>query len=249
MRVIRLFYSGSLNTGTQIQLNSQTSTHLIRVLRTKVNTPVVLFNGLGNEYQCQMIDTDPRKTGIKVLTETQVNKESPLKITLLQGISRKDRMELCIQKSTELGAFKIIPVICERSNIKQDKSQLDKKQQHWQQVAISACEQSGRCTIPDIAPIQTLDDYLQQETSNANDEPSKIFLDPNATQTMKTLGASLKDDSIIMFIGPEGGLSENELTNLKHHCWTGVQLGPRILRTETAGPAVIAALQLLYGDF
>jgi len=249
MRVTRLFYSGSLNTGTQIQLNSQTSTHLIRVLRTKVNTPIVLFNGLGNEYQCQTLDADPRKTRVEILAQIQVNKESPLKITLLQGISRKDRMELCIQKSTELGVFKIIPVICERSNIKQDKTQLDKKQQHWQQVAISACEQSGRCTIPDISAIQTLDDYLQQETNDGNNEPSKVFLAPEATQTLKTLGSPLKDDAIIMFIGPEGGLSENELTLLKHNDWKGVQLGPRVLRTETAGPAVIAALQLLYGDF
>ena len=158
-------------------------------------------------------------------------------------------MELCIQKSTELGVFKVIPVICERSNIKQDKTQLDKKQQHWQQVAISACEQSGRCIIPDIPAIQALDHYLQQEISNENDKSLKIFLAPDATQTLKALGSSLKDSSIIIFIGPEGGLSENELTSLKQHNWTGVQLGPRVLRTETAGPAVIAALQLLHGDF
>lgn len=249
MRVTRLFYSGSLETGTQIQLNSQTSTHLIRVLRTKVNTPVILFNGLGNQYQCQTLDTNPRKTTVEVLSETSLDNESPLKITLLQGISRKDRMELCVQKSTELGVFKITPVICKRSNIKQEKTQLDKKHQHWQQVAISACEQSGRCTIPEITPIQTLDDYLQQDANQDNDKKSKIFLEPNATQSLKTLGPSLKDDAIVMFIGPEGGLSENELTNLTEHDWTGVRLGPRVLRTETAGPAVIAALQLLYGDF
>jgi len=249
MRVTRFFYSGSLKTGTKIQLNSQSSTHLIRVLRTKAKTPIILFNGLGNEYQCQTLDTNPRKTAIEVLTEVPVNKESPLKITLLQGISRKDRMELCIQKSTELGVFKIIPLICERSNIKQDKTQLDKKHLHWQQVAISACEQSGRCTIPDISAIQTLDNYLQQETNNNCKKTSKIFLDPDATKMLKTLDASLKDNSIFVLIGPEGGLSENELSSLKQHNWTGIQLGPRILRTETAGPAVVTALQLLYGDF
>ncbi len=246
MRTTRLFYPGELTTGTEIQLESSASTHLIRVLRTRPGTAITLFNGQGGEYQCRTLDAEPRKTGVAIISHTPVDVESPLKITLVQGISRSDRMDLCIQKTTELGVTRIIPVICDRSNIKQDKSsRLAKKLTHWKQVAISACEQSGRCFIPKIEAVQTQDEFMQR----AEKDPFRIFLEPDAKETLSSIKPDTDNNAVTVFIGPEGGLSEKEIEKFRQDSWHGVRLGPRILRTETAGPAVIASMQLLYGDF
>ncbi len=248
MRIIRLFYPDNLQCNTHIQLDKSSSAHLVRVLRTKPGTPITLFNGNGKQYQCKTLDTDPRKTAIEVLAEQVINRESPLKISLIQGVSRNDRMELCIQKATELGVHQIIPVICERSNFKLVKNQQLKKLSHWKNVATSACEQSGRNTIPTIEPIQTLTTYLKKTSDNQ----LKICLNPDTGQSLKTLNSDIADFNKVMLsilIGPEGGLSEQENNFLRELNWNSIKMGPRVLRTETAGPAVIAALQMLWGDF
>lgn len=248
MRTTRLYYEDILCCGETVQLSTETSNHLIRVLRTKTGTTIILFNGDGFDYSCKTLDNDSRKTRLSIESKTEVNNESHLDITLIQGLSRSDRIETSIQKSVELGVNKIIPVACQRSNTKTPKEKFAKKISHWNKVAISACEQSGRCVIPEVSDILTINnlDIL------SDDDTLKIILDPEATTTLKELNTNKEKNelqSILIFIGPEGGLSDEELSLLKKYNFTAISFGPRILRTETAGPAVIAALQLLWGDF
>jgi len=128
MRKIRLYYPDILHCNTDVQLNNTTSTHLVRVLRIKPGFPVILFNGNGKQYNAEVMDTHSRKTTVHIINEQTITRESPLKITMIQGISRNDRMEICLQKATELGIHQIFPVICERSNVKLAKHRLQKKQ-------------------------------------------------------------------------------------------------------------------------
>ncbi len=157
-------------------------------------------------------------------------------------------MELAIQKATELGVHKITPVTCERSNFRLDKKRQLRKLLHWQGIATSACEQSGRNIIPPIEALQTLADYTETKVSNQQN----IFLYPDAQLSLKTLklnSDNFSNQILSILIGPEGGLSTQEVGHLQQLHWQPVKMGPRILRTETAGPAAIAALQALWGDF
>ena len=243
MRVTRLYYPDALACGESVQLDSQASSHLVRVLRSPAGTPLVLFNGDGFNYRAMTLDADPRKTSVLVEDKVPANNESPLKITLLQGLSRQDRMESTIQKSVELGVNRIIPVICQRSNTRLNADKLNKKQQHWQRVAISACQQCGRAVIPQVLPALPLSEL----PSLLEPQAHRYTLLPEAE---RSLGEQPETPVYIeVLIGPEGGLSDEEAGFLCEHNFTAVKFGPRILRTETAGPAVISAMQLLWGDF
>ncbi len=187
MRTTRLYHPNNLECGSTIQLTPETSNHLIRVLRTKQNSLLTLFNGDGYDYQCKTVDTNSRHTSVHIETKHKVNNESGLSITLLQGLSRQDRMDTTIQKSVELGVNKIIPVMCQRSNIKMNEDKQLKKYQHWNKVAISACEQSGRCVIPQVTEITTLDKldtYLQSDAF-------KISLNPKSQLSLKNKNKSI----------------------------------------------------------
>ncbi len=208
----------------------------------------MLFNGDGFDYQCTTLDINNKKTHLSVESRFEVNNESNLEITLIQGLSRQDRMEATIQKSVELGVNKIIPVICQRSNLKTNKDKLTKKLSHWRKVAISACEQSGRCSIPEITDVILLKDINQSIKQGS----LKITLNPAAEISLKDIDkihTDMTHSMIDMIIGPEGGLNDDELLSLESENFISVSCGPRILRTETAGPAVISALQVLRGDF
>ncbi len=247
MRKTRLYYPDVLHCNTDVQLNNTASAHLSRVLRARAGFPVILFNGNGKQYNAEVMDTNPRKITVHIISEQVITRESPLKITLIQGISRNDRMETCLQKATELGVHQLFPVICERSNFKLDEQRLKKKLSHWQQVVIGACEQSGRNTIPPVQPLQTLTEYLNAPVDNQY----RFFLHPDAEQKLKSFQTQISTppSGVSILIGPEGGLDEQEIHLLTQNHWQGIKMGPRILRTETAGPAAIALLQLLGGDF
>jgi 16S rRNA (uracil1498-N3)-methyltransferase len=242
VRLTRLYHPDKLSCGTDTQLNSHTSNHLIRVLRSREGSTVILFNGDGFDYLCTTLDSNAKRTSLAVESKTPVNNESNLSITLIQGISRQDRMEATIQKSVELGANKIIPVICQRSNYRVTTDKKLKKQSHWEKVAISACEQSGRSFVPTISDIISLEELPRQ----LNVQAQKINLNPGAEKSLH----DIKDKHPIkeIFIGPEGGLNADETQLLQQMDFTDIRFGPRILRTETAGPAVISAIQTLWGD-
>jgi len=243
VRITRLYHSAELQCGETTQLDSNASSHLIRVLRTKPDTPIILFNGDGFDYQCKTLDSNAKKTLVAIESKIKVDKESNLSITLIQGLSRQDRMEATIQKSVELGVNRIIPVICQRSNSRLANDKKIKKLAHWRKVAISACEQSGRSVIPEVTEINTLADILPLLDAQAQ----KFTLNPEAKLSFKEVEHN--QQAIELFIGPEGGLNEDETGLLKNNDFTDIRFGTRILRTETAGPAVISALQMLWGDF
>lgn len=243
MRITRLYHPDELHCGKTTHLDSNASSHLIKVLRTKQGALITLFNGDGFDYQCKTLDSNAKKTLIAVESKTQVNNESNLSITLIQGLSRQDRMEATIQKSIELGVTKIIPVICQRSNTRLANDKKIKKLQHWRKVAISACEQSGRSIVPEVSEINSLTGILPL----LNPQAQKFTLHPQASLSLKEVESN--QQTIELFIGPEGGLNDEETAFLQQNNFTDICFGPRILRTETAGPAVISALQILWGDF
>ncbi len=248
MRTIRIYHPEKLTCGETTFLNADASNHLIRVLRSKVDSSITLFNGDSFDYKCKTLDTNSKKTQVSIDSKVKANTESSLRITLIQGLSRHDRMETSIQKSVELGVNKIIPVVCQRSNIKSGKDKLSKKLNHWRKIAVSACEQSGRCIIPEITDVILLGDIKQYLDQDA----LKIILNPvvkTSLNDIKQTHNKIPHDTLDVFIGPEGGFNDDEIKFLEDENFTSVCFGPRILRTETAGPAVISALQVLWGDF
>ena len=235
MRISRLYHPEQLTCGEETTLTAEASNHLVKVLRTSPGSPVTLFNGDGFDYQATTLDNNPRKTRVAIETKIEKSNESNLDITLIQGLSRHDRMDATIQKSIELGVNRIIPVLCQRSNAKLDASKREKKLSHWKKIAISACEQSGRSEL-----CSHKDDWLHPDAE-------RLLLDPESSVRLKNI--SLEEISVEILVGPEGGLNAEEISLLTDSGFSSICFGPRILRTETAGPAVISALQTLWGDF
>lgn len=241
MRTIRIYQSGVYQTGDTLHLDKSASNHLIRVLRLKNQQTFHLFNGDGHEYTATL-EVDGKKAIANINSALIPGNESSLEIHLLQGVSKGERMDFAIQKSIELGVSSITPVICERTVVNLKGERLDKKLAHWQGVAISACEQSGRCVLPEIFKPIKLAQALSLPT-----QAMRFTLDPLSEFSISTLNPNTK--SIQILIGPEGGLSSAEIEESRSNGFAGVTLGPRILRTETAALAAITSAQLLWGDF
>jgi 16S rRNA (uracil1498-N3)-methyltransferase len=240
LRTTRIYLNSSITTGETLALPANASNHLVRVLRCRKNSAVTIFNGEGGEYSATLLDENPRSASVIINSFSDNNRESPLSISLIQGLSRSEHMDTTIQKATELGVTEIIPVVCERSTyIKKDRT--SKKHERWNQIAISACEQSGRNLLPTLFEVTELETAINEATAS-----TKLVLDPNALQSVKNI--ELNDASICILSGPEGGLSEQEINTSSDAGYNRVNFGPRILRTETAGPAIITALQTLWGD-
>ncbi|MCI4410129.1 MAG: 16S rRNA (uracil(1498)-N(3))-methyltransferase [Thiotrichales bacterium] len=243
MRTIRLYLSGNYpNAGTSLALPDEARHYLVNVLRARDGFSISLFNGAGTLAQArlQLGKKDASVCIESVVADTSM--ESPLHLTLAQGISRGERMDTSLQKATELGITAIQPLFTQYCEVKlEDQEKVAKRMAHWQQVIISACEQSGRSCVPTLHAPMSLNDWLATR-------PSGLVLHPYVTQRLNTLEADLFAQPQSLLIGPEGGLSEAEVTQATAIGMIAVQLGKRILRTETAGPAVIAALQSLFGD-
>lgn len=240
--MIRLYQSTSLILGQDICLDKNPSHHLIRVLRTRTGTDVILFNGDGYEYLAETLDENQKHCQVNIKKKTKIENESSLNITLLQGISRGDRMDTSIQKSTELGAQEIIPVNCQRTGSILKGERAEKKLEHWHKIAVSASEQSGRCIIPTIKPAVDFSQAVQTITSN-----HKIILVPDTEKSFSSIPQP--SNNICILVGPEGGFTQDEIQLATDNDFISISLGPRILRTETAGSACIAAAQTLWGDF
>lgn len=246
MRNPRIFENQPLSTGETITLSSDAFGHVIRVLRLKNGDTITLFNGqlvngsYGN-YQAVLTDVGKKSANAIIGEFTAVDNESPLNIHLGQGISRGERMDFTLQKSVELGVNTITPLFTDRCGVKLQGERLQKKCDQWQKIVISACEQSGRCTVPIVKPAISLEHWLAQPTSAL-----KLNLHPKAKQSIMQL--PLSHNRIRLLIGPEGGLSDEEIAQSKKHEFNDVLLGPRILRTETAALTAITALQCRLGD-
>jgi 16S rRNA (uracil1498-N3)-methyltransferase len=241
VRLTRVHVEEPLAAGQSCLIGGSAANHIMRVLRLRDGDLLTLFDGRGGEYGARI--TGLRKDSVQVAVQEHraVERESALHLTLAQGISRGERMDWVMQKATELGVRRIVPVFTERSIVRLDERQSERKLQHWRAITISACEQSGRNRLPEVtAPLGLY------ETLRAIDpDATRVLLSPAGTLRARDLERPSK---IAMLIGPEGGLSDNEEEAAVSAGFRQVQLGPRILRTETAAIAALAALQHDFGD-
>jgi 16S rRNA (uracil1498-N3)-methyltransferase len=243
MRTIRIHVEQPLASGQELVLPTQAGEHVARVLRMQAGDPVVLFAGdTAEEFDATLSSVGKREVVALVGEGRALTNESPLSLTLAQGVARGEKMDLIVQKATELGITRIVPLITERSEVKLDAARAEKRLLHWRAVAASACEQSGRAVVPVIEPAVALNAWLG---SLGDGGPMRLALLPEGDKRPSELGLT---GSAIIAIGPEGGFGERDRAALAHASFTGLKLGPRILRTETAGLAAIAMLQALYGD-
>jgi len=240
----RIYSPDKLTLGATTKLPESAAIHAARVLRMVEGDSAILFNGDGIDYVCMLTNVNKNSVIATITSSIIVENESPLNITLLQGLSSGDRMDYTIQKAVELGVKKIQPIATERSVVKLNQERAQKRLTHWQSVITSACEQSGRALVPQIAMPITLNLWL---TNNPRQEACRILLNPMGTKCLAAL--EKPNQEIQLLIGTEGGLSSNEIETASINGFQSLNLGPRILRTETAALAALASMHSLWGGF
>ena len=238
MRHSRLHQTQKLVTGTTVTLDRDSTHYLGRVLRLKPGDPVNLFNSEDGEFAAQLVELSKQQSLVRILKPVEVQANPQLSIHLGLGLSRGERMDYAVQKSTELGVGSITPLITEHCEVRLSRERQENRQAHWQRVAISACEQCGRSQVPTVNLPQTLQQWLVNN-------PEGILLDSRADSH---LADQQVGNSVNLLIGPEGGFSEQELDEARQQAYRVIKLGPRILRTETAPVAALSLLQYLFGD-
>ena len=254
MSNLRFYNPENLTIGATVRLSDNAAAHSTRVLRLEVSDCIVLFNGDGNDYTCAITSIKKNEVLVIVKNFVKITNESPLNITLLQGISSGDRMDYTIQKAVELGVSTIVPIVTSRSVVKLSNDRAQKRLEHWQNIVYSACEQSGRAFVPKVLVPMQLSVWLQTNknagSGDANfkaEKPTRILLNPIGALRLAELPKPT--GNIVLLIGAEGGLSQNEIDSTLSQGFQSVVLGTRILRTETAALVAIAAMQTLWGDF
>lgn len=241
MRIPRIFLDQPLQPGQAVALDDAAANHVARVLRLGVGSPVILFNGNGQEYSAEITEVDRKRVQVSVQSAESVDRESPLHIHLGIVISRGERMDFVLQKATELGVNEITPLISERCEVKLKGDRADKKLQHWQKVCISACEQCQRNVVPQVNNIQALTGWVGDTLADL-----KLVLHHRSAQPMQSYSAPQK---LALLIGPEGGLTDSEIGLAEQKDFHSTLIGPRVLRTETAPLTAITLAQSLWGDF
>ncbi|HSW92795.1 MAG TPA: 16S rRNA (uracil(1498)-N(3))-methyltransferase [Gammaproteobacteria bacterium] len=238
----RIYQPDVLSAHSTLVLNESASHHLARVLRASIGDKITVFNGQGGEYSAIIRRIDKKTVTVDLLAFSPREVESPLDMVLAQGIARGEKMDYLIQKAVELGVNEIIPLLTERCNVKLDVERSEKRLQHWQSVVISACEQSGRNRVPVVHPPQSLEKGLSLIKAD-----HQLVLSPHEGISLKKLAISAPA-RVILLVGPEGGFSPREMQWAVQSRFIPLNLGPRVLRTETASVAAITALQSVYGD-
>ena len=274
MHTTRIHVDSPLTVDTELPLAGQAAEHVARVLRLLPGDAITLFNGDGCDYRSLILVANKREVSVRVESAHPVDNESPLALTLAQGIARGEKMDWIVQKATELGVVRIVPLLTERSEVRLDAERAQKRLARWRTVAISACEQSGRARVPRIDPALSLEAWLEQLTADgalppgtsvdANlplerrlswqagldqlpaDSGLRLSLLPEAHKSVRTLHFATPGG--VLVVGPEGGLGDRDIRALRAASFDALRLGPRILRTETAGLAALAALQAVHGD-
>jgi len=239
----RLFVSGALINGTEIEVEGDRARYLGKVLRARVGDPVSVFNGEGPEWPASITRISKTTVGLRLGDSFEAGTESPLKIHLIQGVSRGDRMDLVVQKATELGVKRITPVLTEYGVVKLNADRAEKRREHWQKIANSACEQSGRTRLPLIDTPLPMKNWFGAKPKNVDAE---LILVPGAVTCLADTPAPAT--KVCVLIGPEGGFSDSEYQDAEVSGFKAVSLGPRVLRTESAAIATLAVLQSLWGD-
>ncbi len=236
MRDIRVFHHQPLADDIEVGLGADADRHLRKVLRLAPGAGFTLFDGSGREWPATLLEDGRART----TAAASVERESRLRLTLVQGISRGERMDWTIQKAVELGVAAIVPVFTERSTVKLDGARLERRLAHWRGVVVAACEQCGRNRLPAVAAPIAFEDWSPEGDARA------FVLDPRAAVGFGAVQAPGAAATLVA--GPEGGLTDAEIGSAVAAGCVAVRLGPRVLRTETAGIAALAALQALYGD-
>lgn len=241
MRNPRIYTDQPLSAGIFVQLTDSAANHVGKVLRMKVGDPLVLFNGKGGAFQSSIASIHKKAVEVELKSALDSDAESPLTIELGQTLSRGERMDYAIQKATEVGVTSITPLFSERCEVKLKADRMDKRLKHWQQIAISACEQCGRNRVPVIHPPVTLEEWLAERRTELN-----FVLHHRAEKKLEGYDQPV---SVSLLIGPEGGLTADEIVLAEGKQFAPLALGPRVLRTETAPVAAIALMQYLWGDW
>ncbi len=243
MQSPRIYLSRPLQPGTTVELDARAARHVVQVLRLRAGDAVTLFDGEGGQWQARL--TRVARAGVlaEIGDFQDIEVESPLSIVLAQGISRGERMDYTIRKAVELGVTAIVPLVTERTQVKLTGDRLDRRMNHWLGIIIAACEQCGRNRLPALLPMRSLGAWLKETRPGGH----RLMLDPRGDTDVAGLGPPV--DRFCLLIGPEGGFSESERQAAGRAGYAGLRLGPRVLRTETAALAAIAALQATCGDF
>ncbi len=240
----RFYHSKPININETIVMDDFAAHHALKVMRLKTNDQLILFNGDGSDFTGQVIRISKRQVEVSIKSKKNIKNESNLKVILLQALTSSEKMDLIIQKTTELGISEIQPIVCERSIVKIKNEKIEKKLSHWRQVCIAACEQCGRAEIPTIHKPENIIKYLEKTES---EKDTKIILSPKATKSLNNFTPNMKQD-IKVLIGPEGDFTKQELDFSIQKGFSPIKIGPRILRTETAPMCILSILQYKYGD-
>ena len=243
----RFYFPEKLGSGAEVRLPIDTAHHAIRALRLGVGDPIVLFDGLGGEYEATISRIDRDLVVAKTGPFVDRSAESPLTLILAQGISSSERMDFTIQKAVELGISTLQPLATERSIVKLTSERAARKSGHWRKLACAACEQCGRNRLPEIADPQKLPDWLGQLPHDGGEDELRLLLAPDSDRGLNDLPQQIS--RIVLMVGPEGGLAPSEIAAAQRRGFQSVRLGPRVLRTETAALVALAAIQLRWGDF
>jgi 16S rRNA (uracil1498-N3)-methyltransferase len=241
MRVSRLYVPLPLATNELVELDDDGGHYIRTVLRLKKDDAIILFNGMGGEYTCVLGEVSRKTVLVNIQSWSDRSIESPLQIALGLGISRGDRMDLSVQKAVELGVNTITPIIAERCVVQLKSEKKPQRLQHWQKIIQHAAEQSGRTVLPGFSDVAALQNWVSSQ------QGLKVFLDPDAEMTLAQLEPI--DMKVTLLTGPEGGFTDQERNVAKAAGFIPVKLGSRILRTETAAIAALAAVQMCWGDF
>ncbi|MGI9239127.1 MAG: 16S rRNA (uracil(1498)-N(3))-methyltransferase [Woeseiaceae bacterium] len=239
----RLHISESVDVNAAVELDADKARYLHRVLRLHVGDVVTVFDGLGSEYSATIATIGKSSATLRVGAKTESVTESSLRVHLVQGISRGERMDFVVQKATELGVKRISPVLTEFGVVKLNATRAEKRRDHWQKVSASACEQSGRVRLPLIDTPVPLNHWFGNKPAQVDTE---IILQPGAPTPLVRVGRP--ETKLCLLVGSEGGFSNIELEDAEIAGFRPVSLGPRVLRTETAAVAALAVLQALWGD-
>ncbi len=242
MRLTRVYVDKPVNAGRQLLLEGSAANHLARVLRLRSGDALTVFDGTGGEFAARIEEFRKEAVVVSVEEHRTLERESPLSLTLAQGVSRGERMDWIVQKATELGVSRIVPVFTKRSVVRLDEKQAERKLQHWRAIAVAACEQCGRNRIPTLAEPADFFEVIAPDPSGSN----RLLLSPAGDLRLDDLegvGAG-----ITVLIGPEGGLEDFEHEAALSAGFKAVRLGPRVLRTETAAVAALTIIQRHFGD-
>jgi len=243
----RFYIPEKLGSGAEVHLPADTARHAVGALRLGLGDPIILFDGLGGEYQASICRIEREIVVARTGPFVDRSAESPIDLVLAQGMSSNERMDFTIQKAVELGISAVQPLATERSIIKLSAERATRKIGHWRKLAIAACEQCGRNRLVDVAEPHKFADWLGQLPRDTGRHQLRLLLAPEAESGIEDLPEQVA--SVVLLVGPEGGLSPSEISTAQRRGFQSVRVGPRILRTETAALAALAAIQVRWGDF